>query len=273
MSKEWIFSDDFKIKFSDKLFNEFMSTDNFKWTDEIVKEYGEWFKQKSDVFSSNPLYLVEQFKELKASKQKSVFKDKDWEIVSLRYKLNGNVWVKVNDNRFELPDTQWWLPASNIYNDNNYEIYSVKRLSDNEVFSIDEQIADRKEDYYTNRVIEKFIPYNEKMYVVLKDLKGLLPLTYLVKKKQPLFTTEDGQGIFTKQPLWLVILKDLSKRYGIVSLKGQTEVMEYVYMPENVKYFYSEEAANEYILMNKPCLSVQDLKNTFNSHHFGEGEY
>ena len=69
------------------------------------------------------------------------------------------------------------------------------------MFSIDEQIADRKEDYYTNRVIEKFIPYNEKMYVVLKDLKGLLPLTYLVKKKQPLFTTEDGQGIFTKQPL------------------------------------------------------------------------
>ena len=41
MSKEWIFSDDFKIKFSDKLFNEFMSTDNFKWTDEIVKDYGE----------------------------------------------------------------------------------------------------------------------------------------------------------------------------------------------------------------------------------------
>ena len=148
------------------------------------------------------------------------------------------------------------------------EIHSVKRLSDNEVFSVGDNHSGSS---YSNRVVKGFIIKNDEMFII--QYGGNTKLKDAKKVKQLLFTTEDGQGIFTKQPLWLVILKDLSKRYGIVSLKGQTEVMEYVYMPENVKYFYSEEAANEYILMNKPCLSVQDLKNTFNSHHFGEGEY
>lgn len=102
MSKEWIFSDDFKIKFSDKLFNEFMSTDNFKWTDELVKEFVcdllWWNKDepKPKNFTSKETGSHKLLEDFKASKQQSVSKDKDFEVAAYRYKLNGNVWQKVN---------------------------------------------------------------------------------------------------------------------------------------------------------------------------------
>lgn len=240
MSKEWIFSDDFKIKFSDKLFNEFMSTDNFKWTDEIVKEYGEWFKQKSDVFSSNPLYLVEQFKELKASKQQSVFNDKDWEIVLWNY-----------DGR--------------IYEDKQYisgltgaEIHSVKRLSDNEVFSVGDNHSGSS---YSNRVVKGFIIKNDEMFII--QYGGNTKLKDAKKVKQPLFTTHDGVAVYEGDRYWFI-------RFDDTIGEGNTDSFPLAFGKAT---FSTEEAANEYILMNKPCLSVQDLKNTFNSHHFGEGEY
>lgn len=41
----------------------------FKWTDELVEEYGNWFKRQSDVFVCHPQVALEQFKESKTKKQ------------------------------------------------------------------------------------------------------------------------------------------------------------------------------------------------------------
>lgn len=191
MSKEWIFSDDFKIKFSDRLFNEFMSTDNFKWTDELVKEFVcdllWWNKDepKPKNFTSKETGSHKLLEDFKASKQQSVSKDKDFEVTAYRYKLNGNVWQKVNAQRFELPNTQFWLSARDMADGLNYEIYSVKRLSDNEVFSVGDNHSGSS---YSNRVVKGFIIKNDEMFII--QYGGNTKLKDAKKIKQPLFTTK-----------------------------------------------------------------------------------
>ena len=229
MSKEWIFSDDFKIKFSDKLFNEFMSTYNFQWTDEIVKEYGEWFKQKSDVFSSNPLYLVEQFKELKASKQQSVFKDKDWEIVLWNY-----------DGR--------------IYEDKQYisgligaEIHSVKRLSDNSLWSVG--------DITTYGEIEEFKIMHQSMMFKIKGHNTRYNIDYAKKEKQILFTTHDGVAVYEGDEFWLLFTAPdgIGNSYKTKARKELLPFRSYQ------KTFSTEEVSKNWVLMNKLLLSVNDV--------------
>ena len=75
MSKEWIFSDDFKIKFSDKLFNEFMSNDKFVWNDTLVKEAIKYCLD-DNAGTLTPFGIEKNIKDFIASKQQSVSKDK-----------------------------------------------------------------------------------------------------------------------------------------------------------------------------------------------------
>ena len=237
MSKEWIFSDDFKIKFSDKLFNEFMSTDNFKWTDEIVKEYGEWFKQKSDVFSSNPLYLVEQFKELKASKQQSVFKDKDWEILEIKYP-DGYRTIIHHGNA---PHILNWLQQREA------EILSVKRLSDNSLWSVG--------DITTYGEIEEFKIMHQSMMFKIKGHNTRYNIDYAKKEKQILFTTHDGVAVYEGDEFWLLFTAPdgIGNSYKTKARKELLPFRSYQ------KTFSTEEVSKNWVLMNKLLLSVNDV--------------
>jgi hypothetical protein len=73
--------------------------------------------------------------------------------------------------------------------------------------------------------------------------------------KQPLFTTEDGVDIF----------KNIDKYYTPIYIVDKALNIRYcekdfnVKHSENVKYFSIKEKAEEYILMNKPCLSLNDI--------------
>lgn len=71
-------------------------------------------------------------------------------------------------------------------------------------------------------------------------------------KKKPLFITEDGKEIFESDKYWITY--------------GTTEIKDYIALPgfsfPNIgdsKRFSTKEAAEEYILYNLPCLSVNDI--------------
>jgi len=133
-------------------------------------------------------------------------------------------------------------------------IHSVKRLSDGEIFTIGDKISPSWNNTTWN--ITKFDT---------KSKDGTLCVTFggnvcrcsindIKKPKQPLFTTEDGVDIFEGDKYYPV-----NKTYWIVNEPENTCKINYETYHKNTNNFSTKEKAEEYILMNKPILSLNDI--------------
>lgn len=183
---------------------------------------------------------------------------KDYEILKFHYSLNriynvledGNLlWdipeykgIKTN------PSACHWTEATK----KGYQIYSVKRLSDGEIFSIG--------DKCNNDIIKKFKLFdnNTRIYVVSENRTWGLNINELIKDKQPLFITEDGISIFNGD--WFLRLNPIS--FKITPVK--TTALSSNLCLNGELAFSTKEAAKNYILENKPCLSLKDVKDCYN---------
>jgi len=123
-----------------------------------------------------------------------------------------------------------------------FKIYSVKRLSDGEIFTIGDKV--------NNDTLLQFELVNNEIHCnVGKDVGyNVLKLKSLLKTKQPLFKTEDNINIFEGDLYFSVFTSSFVlrkwKAFG-TSIKVS-----------HVKDFSTKEAAEEYIVLNKPCLSI-----------------
>lgn len=94
----------------------------------------------------------------------------------------------------------------------------------------DELVSD-----FTQRVLDKW--GGESKQQIMEDFKKAM-------QPKPLFTTEDNVEIYEGDGFWGVDEKfNLNKNMTF----------------HNFKYFSKKEAAIEYLLINKPCLSVNDV--------------
>lgn len=185
----------------------------------------------------------------------SIVADKDYEIL-FRFSdgkhvanVIANALKKVKHKDWEVVKS-WYVPGKS-----ELQIQSVRRLSDNEVFSI----GDKCEFGIGIREIEFFsVEFDKLMHVKIKDA-GMVRLEDLTHAKPPLFKTDDGKDIYEKQPLWIVF-RSFECEYGIVCMKySGSNAGDFLYMPDNNKYFATKEAANAYVLINKQCLSLKDV--------------
>lgn len=138
-----------------------------------------------------------------------------------------------------------------IINNNLYEIYSVKRLSDSQEFTVDEITEQGK-------IIEfnaSDVPFN------VHCSQGHYKLSALTKKKekQILFTTDDGVKVYHDQKYLVVDTTDKhSKPCDVIAdNKLHGDYLNVTY-PTN-KRFSTKEKAEEYIIFNKPLFSVNDI--------------
>lgn len=146
-----------------------------------------------------------------------------------------------------------------------WQIYSIKRLSDGEIFTIGDKVFSE----YVNYTINKIGIVNDKCMVsALYDTNNPngsrlhYNLNNLKKAKQKLFTTEDGVDIFEGDIFYNTWDMKIPNKEIAVSKKKDF----YNEKPVNKLYkvFSTKEAAEEYILMNKPCLSINDVRNCIN---------
>lgn len=170
--------------------------------------------------------------------------EKDYEILSLvasernpQHK-KGSKFLHNKDYKFKnMHPTEFW------------DIYSVKRISDNKIFTIG--------DSYEDLIIEK----------MFMSVDGNILTTYRPKAKQPLFTTEDGVDIFEGDTIFGV-----NNDWKIFShyTDLQNKVKSWGIKP----VFSTKEKAEEYILYNKPVLSLNDYYSLFNEEirDYGIGE-
>ena len=142
------------------------------------------------------------------------------------------------------------------------KIYSVKRISDGEVFTVgDYFISHRKRKEKIKKIaICDITPIEGQIKLIFENGNTLL------KNAEPLiklFTTNDGVDIFEGD----VIYKLMKGSFCLTSEKYENqENNDYCF------YFSTKEAAEEYILMNKPInTSLNEIKNkipSMQAHNF-----
>jgi len=106
-------------------------------------------------------------------------------------------------------------------------------------------------EYHYFKIIENkivclndfFSSISERAFCIIKKLP----------EKTPLFTTEDGVEIFENDKYYFI-------NNGFMCVKSFAENLGLLI---SAKTFHSKPKAEEYILLNKPCLSLNDLLKKF----------
>jgi hypothetical protein len=177
--------------------------------------------------------------------------EKDWEIVAYR---DPNCCTDIKN-----ADIIYKSPFFNMFNYaalKEYPIHSVKRLKDGEVFSADDltTYGRIKRFYKTTNDTVMCVEFTNGSGATLRSLEK-------VKEKPLLFTTEDGKEIIqdSEELLWRVFTEPSSFVQWKPYLMGIPK-----YTNKGEKYFSTKEAAEEYVNLFKPQLSINDLKPLLN---------
>jgi hypothetical protein len=237
-----------------------MSKDNFQWDDKLVTEIVA--QSHRDGFHQLPLGIYDRVQDFKASHQpKEPSKpEKDWEIVAyscwfmgfndiiFRKEENGN--FRTFDYRLTPDQKQHAFPEDAI---TNSKIHSVKRLSDNEVFSVGDELCELGWFSDEKDVINKITIINDAPALHfgkngMRSLSSAKKSKPIEKERPVLFTTEDG-----------VIVENPERMIFYVSDMRIRERKAKNAIHLNNKRFYQKEKAEEYVLMNKRCFSVTDI--------------
>jgi len=209
---------------------------DFIWTTELVREFIKFGKRQYLISDQDVLGLnIDKFI---ASKQPS----KDWEIVSFKLQ-DGTIFDKKESGLYGLLG-DGIIPEKDMI-EKCHEIYEVRRIRDNLVFKVGDETNWGKVKGFrivgeTNKMVVE--------YAAIGDWQFLSSVEKVIHKVL-LFTTEDGVEIF-KHGAAFYVQDDFN--WNIVSHSG-------IFEKRPFPYFSTREKAEQFILDNKPCLSLNDL--------------
>lgn len=151
-----------------------------------------------------------------------------------------------------------------LLNCNGNKIHSIKRTSDNVIFTVGDKI--NRESYKNIDIIRGFNLLEDLCLASISDKvdKGYMSskginIVAIEHVKNVLFTTEDGVDII--KPTYCFVVSD---NYTI----SKSNINEFVVKSwyKNRKVFSTQEAAENWIILNKPCLSINDIKQAMKDH-------
>lgn len=174
--------------------------------------------------------------------------EKEYEILSFYSVDRRYIYDLQSDGSYKtrVPHGHCFSPETFI----NCPIHSVKRLSDGEVFTVGDKIQTSM-----SLTIDSFVIIDNELLVNPLEIIGTISLSKIKKVKQPLFTTEDGVDIYEGDYVcWIGSVKYTDVKINDYRLADKAMITDGF-----VLYFSTKEAAEEYILMNKPCLSINDV--------------
>lgn len=203
----------------------------------------------------------------------------DWKLVQNVYKIlslkniGGATWIRQSNGKYKADS---WIDnvadeynLDVIYPNKNNSLYSVKRVVDGVVFTIGDKILAHKGEF----TIEKMDIVNDQLVFFLNNPNNNYILnTVLIqnvvknfyKSAIPLYKTEDGVEIWNPEKykqLWGVAVQStgsdrLRQGYNI-------EIGEYSIPSSNRKWFHDRRKAEDYLLLNTPCLSIEDVAKVY----------
>jgi hypothetical protein len=161
--------------------------------------------------------------------------EKDYEIIS--YSRKGSTTCTTTKRRGRENHDEYW------------KIYSVKRLSDGEIFTVGDRITGYHKDARSIQTI-RTCPYAGR--VRLEQSGGYTDLSYATKAKNPIFLIHDGKDIFAGDKVWWVNKKTFYSDYFVPT-------PSVTFFSDLNAYFLTREEAEDYIIENKPALSIKEF--------------
>jgi hypothetical protein len=133
-------------------------------------------------------------------------------------------------------------------------IYSVKRLSDGEVFTVGDRI--KVCQHGSTKTIDSIDLYGNtsslKEGIWFTYSSGSCHMTYAINQKNLVYLTLNEQDIFEGDTVWYVNRENFYYDY----IKAYPEVN---FCSERRAYFLTEEEAKNFIIENKPALSIKEF--------------
>ena len=190
--------------------------------------------------------------------------EKDYEILSFKIILTGSL-ATLRSNGNYLNQDKGLISSIDgasldhmlklVNRDNSYcVINSIRRLSDNEIFTVGDMIIRNSKTVKLETIeIDELwgggIVFN-------RDIKpqGGECLKTLKKAEQPLFTTKDGKDVFLGDRVWYV-------NFELNLYDSKVDPNFHNGSKKCWIYFSTKELAEEYVILNKPCLCVNDVIN------------
>lgn len=222
------------------------------------------FKSTKGELKFDSSYAKDYFKKMVSSQPEfwEEVVEKDYEILSFIVTKNNEInYAKLDNNN--LFQGRYIIDCTLEYMLKNFRIHSVKRLRDGLVFTVGDKIKSS-----IALTISSFIIIDNKLLINPSEIFGTIALSRITKIKKPLFTTEDGVDIYegdeyfelalTFKPQFREAIYECTGRpninYNYNTLEGKKKLNEV-----GRYYFSKREAAEEYTLMNNPCLSINEV--------------
>ena len=209
---------------------------------------------------------------IQCNKIQGFFKNHDyWNVNVNDIKNNPEYWEEVAEKDYEILSFISSVPFKNghivHHKQNNFDrrietylkdpewrIYSVKRLSDYEVFTVGDFVKEIITGQCKGWEIKEFSLKDNRCFTAGVNINNV------EKLREALFITEDGIEIFKRDEVTFVRKADL--RITGTTLTTNIDKEERIWDgSDGYLQFSTKEAAEEYILMNKPCLSITDIIN------------
>ena len=147
-------------------------------------------------------------------------------------------------------------------------IYSVKRLSDGEIFTLGDCMTSNTSDWSDRDCfISAFKLTDDKMFFEIKQdkMKSFYLLSLTKYKHKPILISEEGIKLYEGDECFLVFTTrwDYTKTNMRKELSSPTSYM---------KYFANEDKARAFCYLHKPLYSRQDVLNCFKGYTHLDGK-
>lgn len=259
-----------------------MNINEFVWDDKTVLEFVNYTLNEAPTLSGRYSDL-DRFKDkFKASKQSVSL---DWEIIAVKNKGNGSVTFWAGGRPYKLNEVDF----------KNESIYSVCRKSDNIVFQLGNEvrISNTSGSLVGIGKITEFQIFKDRMNVIFMSdaqnfytysLEQVSHATAPLKESKPLFfKTFDGVELYDRSHEVFAIEKGKYEIFNAYSGKSigtwingwyttewlrnpnEHDTRIIPLLTEHYLIFSTKDAAENWILLNKPVLSVAEVMNLPNT--------
>jgi hypothetical protein len=186
-------------------------------------------------------------------------KEKIYEILAYKHKINGIIYTKGTGECFYTKGSTIPYSAKGYYTE-LYDIYSVKRLNDGEIFTIGDNVEYQlyTGDWSDNKgVITGFRIDGTALMIATKHSNCWARLSNTIRKieKKVLFTTEDRIDVVDENQKLCMVHSNFDITTEILAKYVKSLLLSY-----GGKVFYDREKAEEYALWNKKQYSLKDIE-------------
>jgi hypothetical protein len=164
----------------------------------------------------------------------------------------GEIITRQENGQYKGINILTWEGEDGFVKMKHWSIHSVKRLSDGEIFTLGDKVQDSLTDELTNFKVQKIVYFYPGEKIISQAESGTTMPLNTIRHADFLFITIDKEKIYEGDN-YIAIFYDFE-------YLEQKAIKDYKLDNASLR-FSTIEHVKEFILLNKPCLSINDIVN------------